>query len=507
MRWRFPLYARILLWFFLNLILLAALFFGLLRAQLHSGFDWLLAAGAGQRIQAVSDLIVVDLADRPRTEWSEVLKRFNDAYQLQFLLFDNRDGSQLAGDATPLPAAVRAYLPAHRAPLPQPGMPDDLGGGPRPRDRPDRPPPRPSPLSNESPKYLVRASHPTRYWVLTRVALRGPAFARPLPATLAVVSTTLSAGGLFFDFKPWLALGVGGVLFSVLLWLPLVRSLTCSIGQMTEATRHIAEGRFDGRVDEQRRDELGSLGQSINRMAQRLAGFVVGQKRFLGDIAHELCSPIARIQLALGILEQRADEKSLPYLEDLREEVQHMSSLVNELLSFSKASLGVTTALLGPIRVRGVAEEAIRRESAEGVEVRLEISDELTVHAEAELLARSLGNLLRNAIRYAGQAGPITVSARQENQTVLLTVADCGPGVPDSELARIFDPFYRLDASRAAATGGVGLGLSIVKTCIEACHGTVSCRNRSPSGLEATIRLPAAAQGQPSETAGGSALA
>ncbi len=491
MKLRFPLYAKILLWFFLNLVLLAAAFLVLLRAQFHSGFDWLLAAGAGQRIQAVSDLIVADLADRRRPEWNDVLKRFDDAYRLQFLLFDNNDGTQIAGEAIQLPPAVRARLPGPRGPVGRPRPPGDLEGGPGPEERLDRPPPVAPLPPGDNPKYVVRTLNPTRYWVLVRVAAQGPGMRRPMPATLAVVSSTLSAGGLFFDFKPWLAVGFGAVVLSGLLWFPLVRSLTRSIGQMTQATRRIAEGRFDGRVDEHRRDELGALGQSINRMAGRLAGFVVGQKRFLGDIAHELCAPIARTQVALGILEQRAEEKNKAYVEDLREEVQHMSSLVNELLSFSKASLGATTTRLKPVQLRGVAEEAVGRESAEGTQVRLEIPADLFALAEPELVVRALANLLRNAVRYAGQAGPVTVSARREDKEVLLTVTDCGPGVPEAELARIFDPFYRLDTARDAATGGVGLGLAIVKTCVESCRGTVSCRNRQPSGLEVTLRFMA----------------
>ena len=178
----------------------------------------------------------------------------------------------------------------------------------------------------------------------------------------------MSAGGLFFDFRPWLAVGLGAVLFSALLWVPLVRGITHSIAQMTHATQQIAEGRFDVRTRENRRDELGLLGQSINRMAARLAGFVTGQKRFLGDVSHELCSPLARIQVALGILEQRADEKQQAYVNDLREEVQHMSSLVNELLSFSKASLGASTIKLQPVILRDVVDKAISREETDGAQ-------------------------------------------------------------------------------------------------------------------------------------------
>ena len=100
MRLRFPLYAKILLWFFLNLVVLGGAFLLLVRAQFHYGLDWLLAAGAGERIQAISDVIVSELNDRPRSEWDAVLKRFDDAYQIQFLIF-RADGGQLAGALNP----------------------------------------------------------------------------------------------------------------------------------------------------------------------------------------------------------------------------------------------------------------------------------------------------------------------------------------------------------------------------------------------------------------------
>ncbi len=496
MRLRFPIYAKVLLWFFLNLVLLAAGLLLLLHARFNFGFDWLLAAGAGQRIQSVCDVVMGDLAEKPPSEWNQVLQRFDQIMQVKFLLFDNGDGrplagepAQLAGEPTQLPPAVREFVQGpRRGPRPPRG---DFRGRPPPGLPPEGPPPEVRP-PGETPKHVVRTTGPTRYWVLMRVRVP-EAGRRPVPATLIAVSPNLSAGGLLFDFRPWLALALGAMLFSVLLWFPLVRSLTRSIGQITQATRRIAEGRFDGRVDERRRDELGSLGQSINRMAVRLSGLVNGQRRFLGDIAHELCAPIARIQVALGILEQRADAKSQAYVQDLHEEVQHMSKLVNELLSFSKASLGAP-AKLRPVRVLELAEEAVRREVRDGVQIDLEVPAQLFAVAEPELLLRALANLLRNAIRYGAQAGPINLSAGRDDRGVWLSVADCGPGVPERELERIFDPFYRLDPSRDAATGGVGLGLAIVKTCAESCGGSVSCRNRQPNGLEAIVRLSPAAE-------------
>jgi two-component system sensor histidine kinase CpxA len=283
---------------------------------------------------------------------------------------------------------------------------------------------------------------------------------------------------------------------------------------MTRATERIAEGRFDVRTQVRRKDELGLLSEAINRMAERLAGFVAGQKRFLGDISHELCSPIARIQVALGILEQRADEKQKVYLEDLREEIEHMSSLVNELLSFSKASMSGTKIKLQPTALRPLVERAIDRECGgsvgaqasgpahseklseragpeAGAPMKIEIPDDFRVMADPDLLLRAIGNILRNAIHHAANAGPVTISSSREGGQIKLVIEDCGPGIPAEALPRVFDPFYRVDASRARETGGVGLGLSIVKTCIESCGGTVRCENREPYGLRVVICLTA----------------
>ena len=112
---------------------------------------------------------------------------------------------------------------------------------------------------------------------------------------------------------------------------------------------------------------------------------------------------------------------------------------------------------------------------------------------QPDFLFRSLANLVRNAVRYAGHAGPIQVSASSLGHDVSIRVSDQGPGVPDAEIEEIFKPFYRPEFARQRETGGTGLGLAIVKSCIEACGGIVRCRNRSPQGLEVEIRLPAPA--------------
>ncbi len=470
---RFPLYTKILLWFFLNLMLLVAACFVLFRGQFRLGLDWLLSGPANDRIETVSDLILGELALQPQTGWNAVLTRYDNAYQDRVRFFVFRDlETQMAGEAIQLPTEVRVRL-----------------GGPP-----------PGPMRSPHPKLIVHTDEPSRYWVLVRASVREPKPAGPMTATLVIMTSSLSGGGLLFDVKPWIAVGLGTLVFSVLFWLPLLRGINRSIAQLTQATRQIAEGRFEVRVNERRRDELGELGRAVNQMAVRVAGLVAGQKRFLGDVAHELCSPLAKLRLALGILEQRTEGQQRGYINTAEEKAEQMAELVNELLSFSKTALGASTVQLDNVSVREVADKAIHREASEGTDIQVDMpADGLWVIAEPELLARAVSNLVRNAIRYASRDGPITIAARREYGDVLLTVSDCGPGVPESELAQVFDPFYRVDNSRDRTTGGVGLGLAIVKTCVETCQGTVRCRNRQPKGLEVTLRLPAGRR--PAETA------
>lgn len=481
---RFPLLPRILGWFFLNLLVLGAAFYVVLKVQFRFGLDSLLAGAVGERIQALSDLITHELTVKPVTDWNEVLKNFGQAYKVQFALF-RRDGTQVAGQSLALPSAVLDKISQQRH-----GMGEGMGRGPPPGKGPRRP--RDANEAEPQARFIVRTENPAYYWLGVCLPLTEPEASRPWPLTLLLVSDSLTGGGLFFDRTPWVVVGLGALIFSVLFWIPLVRGVTRSLSQMTRATEQISKGRFDARVDERRGDELGRLGQAINRMAARLSGFVTGQKRFLGDTAHELCSPLARIQVALGILEQRADAQQRPYVNDLREEVEQMSRLVNDLLSFSKAGLTPQEVKLEPLNLAATARRVLELEAAGNAQVQLQIPDSFEVLAQPDLLFRALANLVRNAVRYAGQAGPIDLSASRKEETVVVTVADQGPGVSEASLQQIFDPFFRVEPSRSRDTGGVGLGLAIVKTCVEACQGTVSARNRTPRGLEVQVMLKAA---------------
>ncbi|MBS0630690.1 MAG: HAMP domain-containing histidine kinase, partial [Verrucomicrobia bacterium] len=309
---------------------------------------------------------------------------------------------------------------------------------------------------------------------------------RPGPVTLVIVAPSLGAIIRFLDWQPWLLAGAAVIILSILFWLPLVRSITRALGQLTAATERIAEGRFDTRVADTRQDELGHLGQAINRMAARLDTLVSGQKRFLGDAAHELCSPLARLQVAVGILAERDDPALREAVADVREEVQQMSALVNELLAFSKAGLRPREVELVPVELAPLIARVIERENAG--RVGLNLMTGLVVLAEPALLERALGNLLRNALRYGGD-GPIHLAAHTEGGMAVLSVFDEGPGVPPESLARLGEPFYRPEAARTREGGGAGLGRAIVRSAVEACQGFLVLRNRAPHGFLAEIHL------------------
>jgi two-component system sensor histidine kinase CpxA len=363
---------------------------------------------------------------------------------------------------------------------PAPGSPPNLDSR-EPLDLTGQPPD-----PQKWPKFLLHASSPTAYWIGIRVPISNAA--RGGPMALLIRCTSLAQGGLLLETKPLLIAGAAAVVVSILIWLPFVLALTWQVRRITAATGQVARGNFDVRLPVKRSDELGELASSVNTMAGQLDTFARGQKRFMGDVAHELTSPIARMQTALAILEESGlDRDPTNYYASLREELDEMSRLVAELLEFSKAAMQ-REIRLGPVSLASLVTDVIHREGG-GALLESDVPDALTANAEPKLLARALGNVVRNAVRYAGHAGPILISAAARQGHVELVVTDTGPGVPPESLARLFDAFYRPDAARTREAGGAGLGLAIVKTCVEACGGAVAARNGASCGLEVIMAL------------------
>ncbi|MFN0110247.1 MAG: ATP-binding protein [Blastocatellia bacterium] len=475
MKLRLSLFAKIMLWFFLNLTIIGGVLFALFNLQFRLEPNSPLLAGASDRIENIARGITDDIREQTPEEREATLQRFSEMYRLEFSLY-TIDGEKLNGRESALPTEVLQRIKERpRGALFNPPLPDEAS-------QPNRPRPRPFPVAT------LRTSNPTRYWAIVRIPVHQPGIREPLRSALIASSDSITGNGVFFDPKPWLVIAAVVFGLSMLLWFPFVRSLTRNIKQLTTAAEKIADENFDVRVDENRHDELGRLGKAINHLAGRLGGFVTGQKRFLGDISHELNSPLARMQFALGILEERTDQAGQKYIADVQEEVQLMAKLVAELLAYARAGLKTSAIRLSAVRLRPLIEQVVARE-ASGFAVIIEASENLEAMVQPELLSRALANVIRNAVRYAATAGPITIVAVKHGERVHLTVADCGSGVSEEELPKLFDPFYRPETDRARTTGGAGLGLAIVKTCIEACQGSVSARNLKPTGFEVSLEL------------------
>ena len=235
-----------------------------------------------------------------------------------------------------------------------------------------------------------------------------------------------------------------------------------------------------------RGDELGRLSRAVQRMADRLDNYMAGQKRFLGDIAHELCSPLARLRMAVGVLEGKLPAEEHGNLDTLHEEAEELSQLVNELLDFSRATIAPEALPRHEVGLADLLGEVAQRE-APGAVIRIEADPELTLETNRDLLRRALGNVVRNANRYAAEAGPIELAARREGEEVSIEVRDQGPGIPEEWLERIFEPFSRPERARTREGGGAGLGLAIARTCVEGLGGRISARNRIEGGL--TVEL------------------
>lgn len=506
----FPLLAKVLAWLMLHLMILAFSFFLFVRWQLGMGLDSLIVGSAGERLMDFGDEVSLEMVKVPPRKWAEVIAPIAATRKVTAGLLEAAGEDELEMEV-PLKVMERARsaMPPARNPAGPPGRGrgrDGLGMGrerrpPRPggEDEEFGPPPFEEELDGEDfsenrmyspkskPAFLMRANDGSGYWA--GVLLHMPP-GRGMPGRammLLVKSDRLDGSGMFFDYKPWLLGGLAVLSLSIAFWTPFVWGITRYVRRLTSATDDIASGRFQVSIPARGNDELGKLGRAIETMADRLDHLVSGQKRFLGDAAHELCAPLARIRTGLGIMEMKLQGADNDALASIEADTAELAALVNEILAFSKA--GNRAPARQTFELTPLVQQVLTRESAD-VEAELKIPDGLIVWSDATLLGRAIGNLVRNASIHAGPRPKVMITTSEDARSVQITVTDNGPGVPPEELARIFEPFYRIDRSRSRDTGGSGLGLAIVRTAIEACGGETSASLPENGGFSVKITLP-----------------
>ena len=283
--------------------------------------------------------------------------------------------------------------------------------------------------------------------------------------------------------------------------------LTKPIVRLRTATRQLAAGDLTARSGapiSKRRDELAGLMRDFDAMAERLELLVRAQSRLLNDISHELRSPLARLNVALGLARQRAGVESVDMLDRIELEASRLNELIGRLLTLARLEDGEqrvpqTPVPLGEL-VAGVAQDAEFEAQERHCHVRTVIPEgEWEVRGNDSLLHSAVENVVRNAIRYTQEGSSVEIVLTSEKwgsgTEAVLRVSDSGPGVPEDALGKLFEPFYRLDDARGRLTGGVGLGLAITERAVRFHGGKVSAVNRAQGGLMVEIRLPLSLSG------------
>jgi signal transduction histidine kinase len=278
--------------------------------------------------------------------------------------------------------------------------------------------------------------------------------------------------------------------------------LTKPIVRLRTATRQLAAGDLTARAGApsgRRGDEITGLMRDFDAMAERLETLVKAQSRLLNDISHELRSPLARLNVALGLARQRSSPESAAMLERIELEASRLNELIGRILTLARLEDGEQRVPQTPVPldelVLNVAEDAEFEAQARHCHVRSVIpAGGWGVRGNASLLHSAIENVVRNAIRYTQEGTTVEIQLqRKENinkAEAVLTVSDCGPGVPPDALPKLFEPFYRLDDARGRLTGGAGLGLAIAERAVRFHGGQVKAANRPEGGLVVEIRLP-----------------
>lgn len=277
------------------------------------------------------------------------------------------------------------------------------------------------------------------------------------------------------------------------------RHIAGPIVKLSEAAGQIADGSLDTRSGlsiRLRRDEIGRLGASFDRMVERIESLVHGQQRLFGDVSHELRSPLARLSVAEGLLRQCPPEERVEYLDRIALEVDYIDRLIGQLLTLARIDSGADssrteTLELGSL-IQEVAVDGNFEAQAKSCAVKVDFMDTCMTAGAREQLRRAIENVVRNAIRYTQPGTDVEIALRKQGalSRAEIQIRDHGPGVSSEHLEKIFLPFYRVPADNDDPAGGAGLGLAITERVIRMYGGSVSAMNAPDGGLIVKLELP-----------------
>jgi two-component system sensor histidine kinase BaeS len=337
----------------------------------------------------------------------------------------------------------------------------------------------------------------------SEVAFRGPlpeivdAGGRPLVSVI-VISNEGSGGRLRFSGEVnrgllWIALGIAALGIVLSGWL--AARLVQPVERLTTAARRLAAGDLSQRVTVDRRDELGQLAEAFNGMAAGVERNEQLRRSLLNDVAHELRTPLTHVRAELEALQDGLRQPTRDVIDRLHADARHLERLVDDLRDLAQAEAGRLRLAIEAVplarALRDAAASVTPLALAKQVRIETTVGEDAAVKADPARLRQVIVNLLDNAVRYAPPGTTVGLTATTAPAgRVQISVTDEGPGVPEGQLPRLFDRFFRGDESRDRRTGGVGLGLAIVRQLVALQGGTVEAANQTPHGLHIRLTLP-----------------
>lgn len=289
--------------------------------------------------------------------------------------------------------------------------------------------------------------------------------------------------------------GLAAIAIAVALTFFLSRRITAPIQELTLAAKRLGKGDFSHRVVSKDKGEIGLLTETFNSMARDLEKAEQLRRNMIADSAHELRTPVTNI---LGYLEAIRDGMVKPdraTIQLLYEEASQLSKLIEELQELTMAEAGELVLVRQPQDITKLINQTVEaakvHAGAQGISVTTDIEEDLPLcNIDSQRISQVLHNLVNNAIVHTNKGGVITVAARKRGNEVEVSVTDTGEGIPAEDLPNIFERFYRVDKSRARATGGRGLGLTIAKRLVEAHGGRIEVQSEIGKGSRFSFTIP-----------------
>jgi len=291
--------------------------------------------------------------------------------------------------------------------------------------------------------------------------------------------------------------GLIGVAIALVITFLLSRRVLAPVKALTSAARQLGRGDFSQRVQVKDKGEVGEMANTFNFMASDLEQAEQLQRNMVADIAHELRTPLSNLRGYLEAVRDGVIKPDADTIRSLDEEAALLSRLVDDLQELSLAEAGELKLVCQAENIGELIKQTVgglqAQAATKGLSVSVDLPDRLpAVNIDSHRISQVLRNLLENALAHTAEGDAITVTAAQQGNWVEVSVVDTGEGIPAEDLPNIFERFYRVDKSRARATGGSGLGLTIAKRLVEAHGGTIQAQSEGGKGSRFSFTVPVA---------------